>query len=131
MAGEEKESNIDEILADAIKDFNLDDDSTNNVEGEASQVPGMQDFLKLLNDPSSKGPFPSPPAGPDKLTMPSEADLEEMFAEFASQTSSTEGGAGEATRSVFIVQIPSRDIDFLWPQLRGEEGGMIAKGVAR
>ena len=122
MADEEKESNIDEILADAIKDFNLDDDSTNNVEGEASQVPGMQDFLKLLNDPSSKGPFPSPPAGPDKLTMPSEADLEEMFAEFASQTSSTEGGAS-AHQQEFLPVLESMmksilSKDLLYPPLK-------------
>lgn len=118
MAGGEKELNIDDILADAIKDFNLDDDTSNSAEGEATQIPGMQDFLKLLNDPT-KGPFTLPPP-PDMLNMPSEADLEEMFAEFASQTSS-EGGASATPEFLPVLETMMKSIlskDLLYPPLK-------------
>ena len=117
--GGDKESNINDILADAIKDFNLDDDGQTTVDEEkTSPMPEMQDFLKLLND--SK---PKESSHPEPLPMPSEADLEEMFAEFASQTSNSSRGGSSNANPEFLPVLESMmksilSKDLLYPPLK-------------
>ena len=108
MSSDEK-SNIDDILADAINDFNLEDEN----EGENTSVsgpPNMDEFLKLLNAPKTNTA--------ENNAMPSEADMEEMFANFAAQTSEAAGSSPDFLPVLESMMKSILSKDLLYPPLK-------------
>ena len=111
MSSPDEKSKIDDILADAINDFNLEDENENTSEARESG-PGMDEFLKLLNASTSPNPA-------EMHAMPSEADMEQMFANFAAQTS--EAAAGSSSDFLPVLESMMKSIlskDLLYPPLR-------------
>ena len=103
----DKKSNIEDILADAINDFTLEDENESEKASE-SVPPSMDEFLKLLND--------SKPT--EKNSMPSEADMEEMFANFAAQTSEAAGSSPDFLPVLESMMKSILSKDLLYPPLK-------------
>ena len=102
---------IDDLLADAINDFDLDNEAKTKTTNKDQSTPKMDEFLQMLNSGPSSG------ATAAVNTMPSEAELEQMFSEFASQAS----GAASSPDFLPVLESMMKSIlskDLLYPPLK-------------
>lgn len=81
MAGESS-NNIDDLLAEAMKDFDLDSEPKVAKNDEEPKIPSLEESLKLLRETNF-----------EPVEAPNEEELEKMFSEFASAFANTGAAA--------------------------------------
>ena len=113
MAGESSTCKIDDLLAEAMKDFDLETQSKCDEKpaknGEVPRIPSLEESLKFLRETSFEA-----------IEAPKEDDLEKLFCEFASAFPPT--GASEDSGNILpLMESMMKSImskDLLYPPLK-------------
>merc|ERR1711990_1437905 len=85
MASSKDNNDLSELLADALKDFEIADKKDDVVNETKPMQESMEDVLKMLNSESKNNVLPS-----------NDEELEKMFHEFAKNLGSDNAGAASA-----------------------------------